>query len=58
MPPGKRGVGFVFQNYAIFTHMTVAENIGFGLKIAGRHKDEIAKRGPANRPSSYSSHTC
>jgi multiple sugar transport system ATP-binding protein len=36
--PGKRGVGFVFQNYAIFSHMTVAENIGFGLKIAGRSK--------------------
>jgi multiple sugar transport system ATP-binding protein len=41
--PGKRGVGFVFQNYAIFTHMTVRENIGFGLKIAGRSKDEIAR---------------
>lgn len=40
VPPGKRGVGFVFQNYAIFTHMTVGENIGFGLKIAGRSKDE------------------
>ena len=40
VPPGKRGVGFVFQNYAIFTHMTVEENIGFGLKIAGA-KDEI-----------------
>ncbi|MGQ9793537.1 MAG: ABC transporter ATP-binding protein [Anaerolineae bacterium] len=35
VPPGKRDVGFVFQNYAIFTHMTVAENIGFGLKIRG-----------------------
>ena len=32
---GKRGVGFVFQNYAIFTHMTVAENMGFGLKLGG-----------------------
>ncbi len=31
--PGKRNVGFVFQNYAIFTHMTVYENIGFGLKV-------------------------
>ena len=35
VPPGQRGVGFVFQNYAIFTHMTVADNIGFGLKIRG-----------------------
>jgi multiple sugar transport system ATP-binding protein len=42
VPPGKRGVGFVFQNYAIFTHMTVRDNIGFGLKIAGRSKGEIA----------------
>jgi len=31
--PGSRNVGFVFQNYAIFTHMTVYDNIGFGLKI-------------------------
>jgi multiple sugar transport system ATP-binding protein len=41
--PGKRGVGFVFQNYAIFTHMTVRDNIGFGLKIAGKHKIEISR---------------
>jgi multiple sugar transport system ATP-binding protein len=33
VPPDKRGIGFVFQNYAIFTHMTVYENIAFGLKI-------------------------
>jgi multiple sugar transport system ATP-binding protein len=40
VPPGKRNVGFVFQNYAIFTHMTVYENIGFGLKVRkeGRSK--------------------
>ena len=31
--PGERSVGFVFQNYAIFTHMTVRENLGFGLKV-------------------------
>ncbi|HEX9118805.1 MAG TPA: ABC transporter ATP-binding protein [Anaerolineae bacterium] len=35
VPPGMRGIGFVFQNYAIFTHMTVYENIAFGLKIRG-----------------------
>ena len=40
---GKRGVGFVFQNYAIFSHMTVAQNVGFGLKIAGRSQAEIAQ---------------
>src|SRR3954469_21612340 len=31
MPPGKRGVGFVFQHYALFRHMTVFDNIAFGL---------------------------
>ncbi|AHF89014.1 sulfate ABC transporter [Opitutaceae bacterium TAV5] len=33
VPAGKRGVGFVFQHYALFRHMTVAENVAFGLKI-------------------------
>ncbi len=33
--PGRRGVGFVFQGYALFQHMTVAENIGFGLRVRG-----------------------
>lgn len=33
VPAGKRGVGFVFQHYALFRHMTVAENIGFGLSV-------------------------
>ena len=33
LPPGARGVGFVFQNYAIFTHMTVRQNIAFGLRV-------------------------
>lgn len=35
VPPQKRGTGFVFQNYAIFKHMSVAENVEFGLKIRG-----------------------
>ena len=43
VPPGKRGVGFVFQNYAIFSHMTVAENIGFGLKIGHQRKADIRR---------------
>ena len=42
--PQKRGVGFVFQHYAPFTHMTVAQNIAFGLKIRRRPKAEIAER--------------
>ena len=33
VPPGKRSVGFVFQNYAIFTHMTVYQNLAFGLRV-------------------------
>jgi sulfate transport system ATP-binding protein len=39
-----RGVGFVFQHYAAFKHMTVRDNIAFGLKIRKRPKDEIKRR--------------
>lgn len=42
--PGKRDVGFVFQNYAIFTHMTVFKNISFGLEIRKLPKAEIEQR--------------
>jgi ABC-type sugar transport system ATPase subunit len=38
LPPAHRQVAMVFQNYALYPHMTVAENIGFGLKIAGMPK--------------------
>lgn len=38
LPPNKRNVGLVFQNYALFPHMTVAENIGFGLRMRGWSK--------------------
>lgn len=44
IPPSKRGIGMVFQNYALFPHMTVAENIGFGLKIARRPPAERRAR--------------
>src|SRR3954451_21263074 len=44
LTPQKRGVGFVFQHYAPFTHMTVAQNIAFGLKIRRRPKQEITER--------------
>ncbi len=48
IPAGKRGVGFVFQHYALFRHMTVAENIAFGLSvlpsISRPAKKEIADR--------------
>jgi sulfate/thiosulfate transport system ATP-binding protein len=44
VPPQKRGVGLVFQHYAAFKHMTVRDNVGFGLKIRKRPKDEIRER--------------
>jgi len=42
LPPYQRPVNTVFQNYALFPHMTVAQNIGFGLEMLGRPKAEIA----------------
>jgi len=42
--PNQRNVGMVFQSYALFPNLTVAENIGFGLKVARRPKGEIAAR--------------
>ncbi len=44
LAPQKRGVGFVFQHYAAFKHMTVSDNIAFGLKVRRRPKAEIRER--------------
>lgn len=44
LPPWKRNCGFVFQSYALFPHMTVRENIGYGLVLRKWPKDKIAKR--------------
>lgn len=44
IPAGKRGIGFVFQNYALFRHMTVYENIAFGLEVKKKTKKEIDER--------------
>ncbi|MFI5716013.1 sulfate/molybdate ABC transporter ATP-binding protein [Nocardia sp. NPDC051750] len=44
VPPQKRDIGFVFQHYAAFKHMTVRDNVAFGLTIRKRPKSEIAKR--------------
>ena len=44
LSPQKRNVGFVFQHYAAFKHMTVWENVAFGLKVRKRPKAEIAER--------------
>ncbi|WP_445682807.1 ABC transporter ATP-binding protein [Radicibacter daui] len=44
LPPDKRGMALVFQSYALWPHMTVAQNIGYGLKLKRRPKSEIAAR--------------
>lgn len=41
LEPGDRGIAMVFQSYALYPHMTVAQNMGFGLRMAGRPKAEI-----------------
>jgi sulfate/thiosulfate transport system ATP-binding protein len=44
LAPQKRNVGFVFQHYAAFKHMTVRDNVAFGLKVRKRPKAEVAER--------------
>jgi spermidine/putrescine ABC transporter ATP-binding subunit len=44
LPPNKRDIGMVFQNYALFPHMTVAENIGFPLSVRRTARGEAARR--------------
>ena len=44
LPGSRRGIGFVFQNYALFRYMTVAENIAFGLQVQKKPKNEIRER--------------
>ncbi len=44
LPPEKRGFGMVFQNYALFPHLSVARNVGFGLKMRGLPSAEIDRR--------------
>lgn len=44
LPPQEREIGFVFQNYALFKHMTVYENIAFGLKVKKANKNTIRDR--------------
>src|SRR5579871_872383 len=40
VPPKDRDIAMVFQNYALYPHMTVAENLGFGLKLRGESKEK------------------
>jgi multiple sugar transport system ATP-binding protein len=44
VPPAERGIGMVFQSYALYPHLSVAENMSFGLKLAGTKKAEISQR--------------
>src|SRR5262249_30385813 len=44
VPPKDRDIAMVFQNYALYPHMSVAENMGFALKIAKTPKDQIRRR--------------
>ncbi len=44
LPPAKRGLAMVFQNYALYPHMTVAQNIGFSLRLAGVNKKAIEEQ--------------
>lgn len=44
LPPQKRNVGFVFQHYAVFKHMTVAKNVAFGLEIRKKPKAQVVER--------------
>ncbi len=44
LPPEKRGFGMVFQNYALFPHMSVRRNVGFGLRMRGVGRDETRRR--------------
>src|SRR5207249_5824511 len=44
VPPYQRNIGMVFQNYALFPHMTIAENIGFPLSVRGVPAADIARR--------------
>ena len=44
IPAGKRGIGFVFQNYALFRYMTVYDNVAFGLEVQKKNKKEIKER--------------
>ncbi|MBO6719952.1 MAG: sn-glycerol-3-phosphate ABC transporter ATP-binding protein UgpC [Rhizobiaceae bacterium] len=44
MPPSERGIAMVFQSYALYPHMTVYDNMAFGMRLAGKTKQEIEER--------------
>src|SRR5688572_24506533 len=51
VPPKERDIAMVFQNYALYPHMTVYDNMGFGLKLRKLPKEEIDGRGGGARDS-------
>jgi len=54
VPPAQRGIAMVFQSYALYPHMTVRDNMSFGMKIAKRPKAEIEKAVPeARSPAAF-----
>src|SRR6476620_1554544 len=44
VPPWRRNLGMMFQQYAVFPHMNVSENVGYGLKVRGVRRAEIERR--------------
>ncbi|NJM92638.1 MAG: ATP-binding cassette domain-containing protein [Rhodospirillaceae bacterium] len=44
VPVHARNIGMMFQNYALFPHMSVAENVAFGLEVRGQPREEVARR--------------
>jgi len=44
LPPEQRGIGFLYQDYALFPHLSVAQNIGYGLRLRGVAQDETKRR--------------
>ena len=50
VPPNRRPVNMVFQSYAVFPHMTVAENVAYGLRVTGAPRAEIGPRSRMRSP--------